>query len=201
MLLSLIAALEIAAAEPAHAQLARLAVTPPAESAFSEFTFNRMTRRPILLHGRFEYRADGTLAREVESPFRESTRIENGFAVQHREGRRERRVELTRAPELAAFLDAFQRVLAGDAAGLAQRFTISLETRDAQWRLTLAPSSDQQLRHIRSIDLSGSEALIECLRVTEADGDERVSVIDAARDRLPEGRPDRAQVLKVCQLP
>src|SRR5690606_37804629 len=80
---------------------ARRARPAPSRTPFVELRHSRLLKTPLRLSGEYRRPAAGTLVREVQSPYRETTTLEAGAAVIEREGRAPRRVQLDRAPELA----------------------------------------------------------------------------------------------------
>ena len=53
----------------------RLARTPPVSTDFVEYRFSHLLKKPLRSSGTLEYRADGALIRNVESPYRELTEV------------------------------------------------------------------------------------------------------------------------------
>lgn len=157
-----------------------------------------MLDKPLLLSGKLEHGADGTLVKRVEKPYRETTTITAGNVTIERAGRKARKFSLSRAPELAGLLDSFGAVLAGDAARLARNYDVAATGDDARWTLALTPKDRALARKVARIVIDGANDSPRCFRVEEGDGDASTLLIDAlATGTLPE-KPTRENIAALC---
>lgn len=119
--------------------------------------------------------------REVETPYRERTTIRAEQVRVEREGSRERRFSLRRAPELAAVLASFQAVLDGDRRALDPHYTLTSSHVDAGWTLTLTPKQAKLGRQVGRIELHGEQDQVACIAMRGGRaGDSLMLVGDAA---------------------
>jgi hypothetical protein len=197
LLLSLSASAS-AAPDPA-ALAARLARPAPATTAYVEVRFVDLIKRPLVLRGALEYGADGSLVKRVDSPYRETTTVRAGQVTLERQGKPRREFALSRAPELAAFLESFAALLGGDAARLQQTYALDAEGDDARWQLNLVPRKPALAKHLRRIAVDGAGQAARCFRVEEASGDASFLLVeDAAAAPLPTP-PGREALAALCR--
>lgn len=162
------------------ALLARIARPPPERTAFVEWRQSALLDVPLRVAGELEYRGPGALSRRVDSPWRELTTIEGEHVTVAREGERERRFSLRRAPELRGLLGGFAALLGGDRAALERVFDATLESTGADWRLTLVPRDAALRRQLASLVVDGRDAAPRCFLSTEVDGDQSLMRVGAA---------------------
>jgi hypothetical protein len=167
--------------DPLDALFAALAKPAPTATAFVERRESALLDAPLELRGRLERPATGTLVREVETPYRERTTIRAEQVRVEREGSRERRFSLRRAPELAAVLASFQAVLDGDRGALDPHYRL-VSTGDATgWTLTLTPRQAKLGRQVGRIELHGNDDQLACIAMRGGRaGDSLMLVGDAA---------------------
>src|SRR5262249_56636152 len=103
----------------------RLRRQAPVETGYAEVRFVGLLKQPLVLHGRLHYGGAGELGKDVERPYRETTKIHDGRVDVQRAGRAPQRFPLDRAPELQALLAAFGALLGGDVATLAQYYRVA----------------------------------------------------------------------------
>jgi len=176
---------------------------PPVTTPFVEYRFSHLLKKPLRTSGTLEYRADGVLARVVESPYREVTEV-SGDQVRIRRGDKPpRTLSLQRAPQLRVLLGSFRALLEGRLMPLQQDFRVSLVEDAARWTLTLEPRDAQLAKHLARIEVFGSAERPGCLRAMEPDGDGGITLMDAALIRaLPPvnaAPPARAELERLCR--
>lgn len=132
--------------------------------------------------GQLEHRADGTLVRRVESPFRETTELRGENVVVEREGKRPRRFSLDRAPELRGMLASFGALLSGDAAALSRHFAVVVHGELERWQIELTPRDERLRARLASIVVDGTTDRPSCFTLTEPDGDATIMAL-GVRDR------------------
>lgn len=174
-----------------------LARTPPVSTGFVEYRFSHVLKKPLRTSGTLEYRADGVLARSVESPFRELTEVEDGTVRITRGDKPTRRLSLDRAPQLRLLLGSFRALLDGRLTPLERDFQVTLAEQGDQWRLTLVPRDPGMRRHLRSIDVYGAGDRPRCIEAVEADGDAAFTLLGDVSDMAS---PSRTQLEERCRV-
>lgn len=127
--------------------------------------------------GQLEHRADGTLVRRVESPFRETTELRGENVVVEREGKRPRRFSLDRAPELRGMLASFGALLSGDTATLRRHFGVAVQGEPERWQIELTPRDDRLRARLERIVVDGTADRPSCFTLTEPDGDATIMAL------------------------
>lgn len=180
-----------AATEPGayalDALLARLARPLPAATPFVEVRTSGLLDAPIPVRGQLLQPDADTLVREVDSPWRERSVIRAERVTVAREGERERRFALRRAPELGALLASFPALLAGDRVRLEQHYAVTLDEDGQVWSLTLVPRDPRLRERVAGIELRGLGDAPACLQLRQADGGgSRTLLGEAALAELPD---------------
>jgi hypothetical protein len=166
-----------------------LARTPPVTTAFVEYRFSRLLRKPLRTSGSLEYRGDGVLARKVDSPYQEVTEVDGDAVRITRGDKPTRTISLQRAPQLRVILGSFRALLDGRLTPLQSDFEISFSEHDARWTLTLKPLEPRLARQLARIDVYGAGDRPGCVEALEPDGDGaltwlgEVPASDASLDR------------------
>lgn len=176
--------------------LAALARPAPAESAFVERRESPLLAEPLLLNGRLQQPARGTLIKIVEAPYVERTSVSDERVVVQRQQQPARKFSLRRAPELRALMASFEAVLSGDLALLQRHYTLDMQGSADAWRLALTPRDRRLARRVESLALLGSGEELHCMDLRQR-GEERSrmwlgaaaklalqSTSEAARDAL-----------------
>jgi len=171
----------------------------PSDTPYAETRFVHVLRKPLQLRGELHYGGAGVLGKRVDAPYRETTQIANDEVTVQREGKSARRFSLERAPELEALLESFSALLGGDAAALNRYFTLSLDRRDAAWRLTLTPRSHDLAKHLRELIVDGRDSAVRCVSLHEADGDASVMRMGAIADAKFADPPTASALDVLCR--
>lgn len=176
-----------AAADDVDALLGRLARPAPDEVAFVEVRFSPLLEAPVVASGKLEYLAPGRLARRVVDPYREDTLIDGEQVVLSREGEKERRFSLRRAPELRGLLSSFSAILSGDAKALRESFELSLApgATPARWALTLAPRDESLRKRLGDIEVHGGEGVVSCIAMGAQPDAASITVLGRLPGELP----------------
>ena len=171
-----------------------------ATTAYTEVRFVDMLDAPMILTGELQYLADGGLVKRVAKPYRETTTVGAGGEVTvEREGRETKTFTLKRAAALGAFLESFAGVLGGDAARLAQSYTVAIAGDESHWSLKLMPRDKSLSRHVSRIEIDGETRTPLCFRVQEANGDSSVLLVERlARARLS-ANPTKNELDQMCK--
>jgi hypothetical protein len=175
----------------------RLARTPPVSTEFVEYRFSHLLKKPLRSSGTLEFRADGVLVRNVVAPNREVTEVDGEQVRTTRAGKPTRTLSLQRAPQLRVLLGSFRALLEGRLTPLQQDFTVTLDDREADWTLTLAPKDPSLARHLAHIAVYGSGDRPACLEALETDGDAALTLFTAAPAGDP--LPTRAEIERRCR--
>ena len=182
--------------------------TPPVTTPFVEYRFSHLLKKPLRSSGTLEYRADGALIRNVESPYRELTEVSGDQVRITRGSKSPRTLSLQRAPQLRVLLGSFRALLEGRLVPLQQDFEVALAEDAARWTLTLKPRDAQLAKHLASIEVFGSGDRPSCLRAMEPDGDGAVTLMDKASmdsaststaAAAAAGSPTREQLERLCR--
>jgi predicted LPLAT superfamily acyltransferase len=186
-------------AQATSALIERLGRPAPADTAFAEVAFLHLLQRPLLQRGQLHYGGADNLAKQVDTPYHETTTIAGNEVRVQREGRPLQRFSLERAPELQGLLASFSALLGGDAVALDRHFAIALESTGANWRLVLTPRAPALANKFRDMTVDGVAGEPHCFTLHEADGDTRVMLLGAlAASTWPEV-PTRAAVDTRCR--
>jgi len=173
--------------------------TPPVTTPFVEYRFSHLLKKPLRSSGKLEYRADGALIRNVDSPYRELTEV-SGDQVRITRGSKQPRIlSLQRAPQLRVLLGSFRALLEGHLVPLQQDFDVALAEDAARWTLTLKPRDAQLVKHLASIEVFGSGDRPGCLRAMEPDGDGALTLMDGTAPAAAATSPTREQLERLCR--
>jgi hypothetical protein len=177
----MLAALSAAgAAIDAQRIVASLARDAPSSIAFTEARFSALLREPLIVSGTLGYLGPGSLERRVTSPYTETTTIRGDSVRIERDGEATRTFGLKRVPELKGFVAAFAGLLAGDATGLEQDFSLSATGDPDAWQLELSPKEARARRRIRSVLVSGHVSELRCFAILDTQGGGSVIMVGAS---------------------
>jgi hypothetical protein len=175
----------------------RLARTPPVSTAFVEYRFSHVLKRPARTSGTLEYRADGVMVRDVKSPHLERTEVSADEVRIQRGQRPVQRLSLQRAPQLRVLLASFRALLDGRLAPLTQDFEVALTEQAPRWTLTLRPRDARLAKYLTRIEVYGAGDRPRCLEAVEPDGDATLTLFDSTAPPPP--RVDRATLEQQCR--
>ena len=173
--------------------------TPPVTTPFVEYRFSHLLKKPLRSSGTLEYRADGALIRNVDSPYRELTEVSGDQVRITRGSKQPRTLSLQRAPQLRVLLGSFRALLEGHLVPLQQDFDVALAEDAARWTLTLKPRDAQLAKHLASIEVFGSGDRPGCLRAMEPDGDGALTLMDSTAPAAAAASPTREQLERLCR--
>jgi Outer membrane lipoprotein carrier protein LolA-like len=169
---------------------------PPQSTPFVEYRFSHMLKRAAVANGRLEYREAGVWVRSVDSPRPEQAEIANDEIRMRRGDGPERRVSLSRAPQLRLLLDSLRALLEGRITRLGDEFEVTLTSNGQSWGLRLAPRDAALARKVARIDVFGVGDAPSCIEMAEPDGDASFTLLGAA---APAALADRASVEARCR--
>ncbi len=188
----------LSAAPDLDALLASLKRDAPQDTQFIEVRYSRLLREPLRVAGNLKFLAVDRLQRQIDTPYRETTRIEGEIVYLQREGDSERRFALRRAPELRGVLSSFGAILGGDRATLERYFTVTVDGGERAWQLSLTPRGSARNRRIDAIQILGHAGQPNCFVVREAAGAQSVLIVGDSVDAVPRATPDRDALLALC---
>jgi hypothetical protein len=175
--------------------------TPPVTTAFVEYRFSHLLKKPLRTSGTLEYRADGVLARKVDSPYHELTEVSGDEVRITRGDKPTRTLPLQRAPQLRVLLGSFRALLEGTLVPLQQDFDITLDEAAPRWTLTLKPRDAQLAKHLSSIEVFGNGDRPGCLQALEPNGDGAITLMSDTPAAPTTAPPTRAEVERSCRAP
>src|SRR5580692_12716106 len=127
----------------------------PAITPFVEVHFSPLLSRPLIVSGEMEYDGPDSLARSVEKPYSEHTRIQGDTVTVTRGSGKPRTFSLQRAPELKTLLTSFTALLGGNRAQLERSFNLNVDGDDAHWSIGLTPRDDRVSQRVTRITITG----------------------------------------------
>lgn len=162
----LLAGSATAAPPPEPAQLlAALRQPPPSRSVYFEQRESPLLSEALGFEGELERPAPGVLVKRVDTPYRETARIEGENVVVEREGKSARKFSLRRAPELRALTASIEAVLGGDLDLLQRHFTLAMEGSAAAWSLQLTPLDKRLARKVERLRFRGAGTELRCMEL------------------------------------
>jgi hypothetical protein len=176
----------------------RIARTPPVSTGFVEYRFSHLLKKPLRTAGKLEYRADGTLARAVDDPYRELTEVNDDTVRMQRGDKAPRTIPLQRAPQIRVLLGSFRALLEGKLTPLQNDFNVTLVEDAPRWTLTLEPKDPKLAKHLARIAVHGHGDHPFCLEATEPDGDGALTLF-VERAAAPAGAQTRAGLETLCR--
>ena len=172
--------------------------TPPVTTGFVDYRFSHLLKKPLQASGTLEYRADGVLARKVDTPYREVTEVSGDQVRIERAGRAPRTLSLQRAPQLRVLLGSFRALLDGHLAPLSTDFEVALAEDGAHWTLTLTPRDPHLAKALARIQVTGATDRPDCIVALEPDGDAAFTLLESPPGQA--GIPPRAALEQRCRL-
>jgi len=168
MFVALLFSMHPAQALDLRSVLENTAVVPPAQVGFQEERHNPIFEEPMLLTGRLEYLAGGTLRKVIETPFEEDILIEAGHVVVARDGET-RKLALNRSRALKTILGAIEAILSGDSDELEAVFHCELSGTDDAWALQMTPISRSVAKRITRLEVRGDDRSVTSIRINLQD--------------------------------
>jgi hypothetical protein len=180
------------------AELEKALVRPPPQStAFVEYRFSHLLKRATVSTGTLEYREAGVWVRTVDSPRAEHAEITDDEIRLRRGDGPERRVSLSRAPQLRMLLDSLRALLEGRITRLVDEFGTAFSSREQAWGLRLTPRDPVLARKVARFDVYGTGDAPACIEVAEPDGDASFTLL--GQTSPSDTVPDRATVQSRCR--
>lgn len=169
---------------------------PPQSTPFAEYRFSRLLKKAAVARGTLEYREAGVWVRSVDSPRAERAEIVNDEIRMRRGTEPERRVSLSRAPQLRMLLDSLRALLEGRISQLGEEFEVTLTSQGETWGLRLVPRDARLARKVARIDVFGRSDAPVCIEMAEPDGDASFTLLGVQAAGTP---ADRVTVEARCR--
>lgn len=163
-----------------------LAQVKVGKAQFVERRTVAMLEQTLESSGRLSFEAPDTFVRETLEP-RPEKLVVVGNQLTLTQGKRVRTLALDATPEAAVVVEAIRGTLTGNRDALERHFKASVSGEAREWRLELTPRDWRLLSQVRTIRVSGRDAVVREVAVSLADGDRSVMSIEplaaAARAR------------------
>ncbi len=179
--------------------LTRLQRPPPVDEPYHDVRYRRALAQPLVSSGHLLWLGGFDFERRVDSPYKETARLEGRSLVVRRERGGERVIPIARAPELEVLFSGLAALFAGDAAAIARDFEVELDG-DETWRLRLRPKDPRLRERVRALDLRGSGARVHCL-IVDQPGAEVLSVFGTGSAPQPGADDLNTLVGRLCPAP
>ena len=149
-----------------------------------------MLEQTLESSGRLSFEAPDTFVRETLEPRREKL-VVVGNQLTLTQGKRVRTLALDATPEAAVMVEAMRGTLTGNRDALERYFKASVTGEAREWRLELTPRDWRLLSQVRTIRVSGRDAVVREVAVSLADGDRSVMSIEPLAPAAPAPAPAR----------
>jgi len=153
-----------------------LAQTKMAQAKFVETKTIAMLDAPVESSGELLYKAPDYFEKRTLKPKPEGMMLDGNTLTLERSGKK-RSLRLQSYPEIAAFIDSIRGTLAGDRTALERAYTLSLQGSVDDWKLLLTPTDAKVRKIVNEINISGANAELRTIAVSQADGDSSLMTI------------------------
>jgi len=133
---------------------------------------------PLTTEGELYFAAPDRLTRRVTAPSPSTALIEGG-RLSFSDGHGSQSISLGDNPVARAFVESFVEILSGDAQGLARTYDLAVTRNGKGWSMQLTPKAAPLNQVLASLELSGSGAVVDRMRLREVGGDETVTTFSA----------------------
>ncbi len=157
--------------------MARMQSVPTSSAKFVEQKFLAILKTPVESSGTLSYTAPSRLERNTLEPAHTRMIVEGDqITIEEADGK-VRTLSLEQSPEIAAIIESIRGALSGDLEVLKRYYTVSFESGEPEWTLTLIPKKTRLKAVIKSIRIAGSEASIRRVETEEKNGDRTIMTI------------------------
>jgi len=153
-----------------------LAQTKMAQATFVETKTIAMLDAPVESSGELLYKAPDYFEKRTLKPKPESMMLDGNTLTLERSGKK-RSLRLQSYPEISAFIDSIRGTLAGDRTALERAYTLSLQGSADDWKLLLTPTDAKMRKMVNEINISGANAELRTIAISQADGDSSLMTI------------------------
>lgn len=186
--------------------LGKLARPAPMRTSFVEVRTSRLLKEPLRLAGEYRRPDEGTLVRDVRSPYVEVTTITSGGGAGQatiQRGSRSRTYSLERVPELASLQASFGALLGGDRAMLERHYAVATRGTRGRWVMALAPKQATLAAKVKQIVLHGRGAELRCIETESVGRDGQPGEVQrtllATAARAVDAATGDAEMVALCQ--
>jgi len=158
------------------------------EASFTETRTVSILEQTLKSSGRLSFAAPDTFVRETLKPRQEKVAVV-GNKVTLSSGSRSRTVPLDSVPEAAVIMEAIRGTLTGNRELLERHFGATVSGNAQRWTLELVPLESRLQELVKSVQLTGQQALVREVVVAMADGDRSVMSIEPV---TPSAKPASA---------
>lgn len=152
-----------------------------------------MLTAPIESSGELIYKAPNYLEKRTLKPKLESMILDNDvliieLASQQRSpisnqnspqsSHQKYNLQLQSYPEIAVFIESIRGTLAGDLATLQKNYQLNLKGDADHWVLSLIPIDPKMQDIVQIIDITGSLAVLQSIKISQTDGDSSLMLIE-----------------------
>ncbi len=154
------------------------------EATFTETRQVRELDQALESSGRLSFAAPDVFVRETLKPRNEKLAV-NGNTVTMSRGSRSRTLALDSVPEAQVIVEAIRGTLTGNREVLERHFSVQLGGNVARWTLDLAPRDARLREQVRTIRVTGREALLDEVQIDLPGGDRSVMRITPVASPSP----------------
>jgi hypothetical protein len=156
-----------------------LAQVKTARGTFVERKYLSIVNTPLEYKGGLAYTAPDRLEKLTQTPKAERMLLEGDKLTLENSRKQRRVVMLAEYPVIRAFVESIRSTLAGDLTTLQRYYKLTLEGKASEWRLVLVPIEPTMLAVVKEIRISGANAHVASVEITEKEGDRSVMTITA----------------------
>ena len=139
----------------------------------------------VKVSGYLSYKKPGYLKREVESPHREVTLIEDDIIHIERERKGDndenlkQQVSVDVHPAVRTLIESIRATFAGDLEVLEKYYQLAFEGSETAWHLVLHPLQEKVIEHVRQVEIFGTGREVNKIITIEADDSEsEITIVD-----------------------
>ncbi len=143
----------------------------------------------VKVNGLLSYTKPSYLKREVHSPYREVTIIEDDIIHIERErtgdndNSQQQRLSIDIHPAVRTLIESIRATFAGDLKVLEKYYKLALAGDESAWHLILHPQQDQVIEYVRQVEIFGAGREVNKIITIEADDSEsEITIVDIVFD-------------------
>jgi outer membrane lipoprotein-sorting protein len=149
----------------------QLAQVKSAKARFVERKFMAvLDNKPVESSGELSFTVPDRMEMRTLKPRPQGLRLDGERLTLEQFGR-QRSIQLSAYPEIAAFVEGIRGTLAGDRKALEEVYNVQLTGQLARWQLQLVPREARMSRWVSRINISGNQANVTQINYEQTDGD------------------------------
>ena len=176
-LMALLALARPAWAFDMHALMQNLGKHKERHGKFVETRYLSVLKQPLRSSGEVRYVAPDLFEKKTLEPVPDVMQVDGDRLYMEKDGRKYR-IQLSRQPQVAAFVDAIAGLLKGDVRTLDRTYDYQLEGKASKWTLTLVPKDRKMRDIVDKIIAMGDQDQLTRIEYLQADGDRSVMVVE-----------------------